>query len=202
MQVLSTLIAAERELESSDYRDVIAALKEEQLVGEAILPHYQGRIKELEALIAKHGIVTLPDREMRIRLASEAESAATPAPNMRPPRLYGNTGEMGEFVLLLRVPGEAGEEQEVVLSHPIALQEVERYTFRSPGQATAYFCGYTRLTELRADTERLLGDDFDLQAYHDFILAQGLLPPVLLRQAVLQEFIGSRVARREAVSRG
>jgi len=308
MQALSALIASERGLESSDYRDVIAELKKEQFVGEAILPHYQERIKQLERLIQQHGVVTLPDREMRIRLASEAESAATPAPNMRPPRLFGNTGEMGEFVLPLRIPGEAGEEEvgfddftyeaaswtltvhegrpghelqfasivemgvsqarvafafnsvnvegwalyqeaemkpfmplegqlislqhrllraarafldpglqlgaidreeafrvlehEVVLSHPMAMQEVERYTFRSPGQATAYFCGYTRLTELRADTERLLGDAFDKQAYHDFILAQGLLPPELLRQAVMQNFVGPKVAMQKETSRG
>ena len=54
--------------------------------------------------------MTLPQRAARIRLASEAESAATPAPNMRPPRLIGNKGEIGEFVLPLRVPtaGAAG----------------------------------------------------------------------------------------------
>ena len=32
-----------------------------------------------------------------VRVASPAESAQTPAPNMQPPRLLGNTGEQGEF---------------------------------------------------------------------------------------------------------
>ena len=47
---------------------------------------------------------------MQIKLASEAESAAIPAPNMRPPRMIGNTGELGTFVLPLRIPGEPGKQ--------------------------------------------------------------------------------------------
>jgi len=54
-----------------------------------------------------------------------------------------------------------------------------------PGQATAYFYGYTKLVELRAAAERALGSRFDPLAFHDTILAQGLLPPDLLRKAVL-----------------
>lgn len=42
---------------------------------------------------------------------------------------------------------------------------------------------------LWADVERILGDRFDRRAYHDFLLAQGLLPPALLRAAVFQEFV-------------
>jgi len=243
--------------------------------------------------------VTLPEREMRIRIASEAESANTPAPNMRPPRLIGNTGEMGEFVLPLNNPappgtkeaqlkyddftfeaaswtltvheGRPGHElqfasmietgvstaraifafnsvnvegwalyaekvmqpyepldgqlialqarlqraarafldpelqmgkitkeeahriltQEVCLSEAMANQEVERYTFRAPGQATAYFYGYTRLMQLRADVEKAQGASFNQEQYHDFILSQGLLPPDLLRKAVMAQFVTS-----------
>ena len=79
--------------------------------------------------------------------------------------------------------------EEVVQSEGMALQEVERYTFRSPGQATSYFCGYTRLMELRTEVERLMGPKFDRQKYHDFLLAQGPLPPALLRKAVLEELV-------------
>ncbi len=43
--------------------------------------------------------------------------------------------------------------------------------------------------ELRAETERALGPKFDRQKYHDFLLAQGLLPPALLRQAVFEDFV-------------
>jgi uncharacterized protein (DUF885 family) len=231
---------------------------------------------------------------MRLRMASEAESAAVPAPNMHPPRLIGNTGQMGEFVLPLRIPGKGGKtlefddfthageswtltahegrpghelqfshlveggisiaraifafnsvnvegwalyaeaemrpyepldgqlfalqnllmraaraildpglqrgtisqeeayrvlEQEVVVSHALATEEVERYTFESPGQAPSYFCGYQRLMEMRTATERALGARFDRQRYHDFVLGQGLVPPSLLRQAVSEEFV-------------
>jgi uncharacterized protein (DUF885 family) len=79
--------------------------------------------------------------------------------------------------------------EDVGLSEGLALSEVERYTFRSPGQATTYFVGYTRLMELRAEVERILGKKFDRRKLHDFLLAQGLLPPKLLRQAVYDEFI-------------
>ncbi len=294
MQALAPLVAQQRGFEATDYRDVIRELKKEQLVGEAILPHYQQRIKDLEELIRRERVVTLPERDMRMRLASEAESAALPAPNLRPPRLIGNTGEMGEFVLPLRIPDESGEtigmddftleaaswtltahegrpghelqfasmveaglstaravfafnsvnvegwalyaeaemkpylpldgqlislqsrlaraaraildpglqmgmvtrdeafrllEEDVVLSHAMALQEVQRYTFRLPGQATSYFYGYTRLMELRAEVERTLGSSFDRLRFNDYILSQGLLPPALLRKAVLEEFV-------------
>jgi len=70
-------------------------------------------------------------------------------------------------------------------------EETERYMFRAPGQATSYFCGYQRLMELRTDVERLAGGRFDRLAYHDFVLAQGLLPPRLLREAVMNEFLPS-----------
>ncbi len=278
----------------TDYHDVIRALKAKQLTGDAILPHYQRRIADMEELIRKNHLVTLPDRAMRIQLATEAESATQPAPNMRPPRLIGNTGEMGTFMLPLRALGPDGKVQayddftfeaaswtlvahegrpghelqfaamvekgvslaraifafnsvnvegwglyaeaimkpylpldgqliglqhrlmrasrafldpglqlgtitrdeamrilqdEVMLSQPMANQEVERYTFRAPGQAPSYFCGYTRLMELRTEAERTLGPRFDAQKYHDFILSQGLLPPTLLKKAVREQFL-------------
>jgi uncharacterized protein (DUF885 family) len=80
-------------------------------------------------------------------------------------------------------------QKEVGLSNPMASQEVERYTFRSPGQATSYFYGMTRLLQLRQDVEKAMGKNFDQQKYHDFILAQGLLPPDLLRKAVFTNFV-------------
>ncbi|WP_164928547.1 DUF885 domain-containing protein [Gloeobacter violaceus] len=300
MQVLAPQVAKAKGYRSTDYRDVIRELKKEQLVGEAILPHYQERLGQIEQIIRREKLVTLPDRPARIRLASAAESAATPAPNMRPPRLLGNKGEQGEFVLPLNIPAPPGapagktervddfthaaaswtltahearpghelqfaslvekgvstaraiyafnstnaegwalyseaitlpfmppegqlislqarlqraarafldpglqagtvtrEEamrvltQDVVLSAPFANQEVERYTFRAPGQATSYFYGYTRLNELRKDAEQQMGSRFDAQKFHDFILAQGLLPPALLRKAVMEQFVNS-----------
>ena len=63
--------------------------------------------------------------------------------------------------------------EDVVLSDPMATQEVDRYTFRAPGQATSYFYGYTRLLEIRKETEQKLGPKFQPRAFHDFILARG-----------------------------
>jgi hypothetical protein len=123
MQQLAQVVAKEKGFQQTDYRDVIRELKKKQLVGEAILPHYQKRIKEIEDIIRTKHLVTLPQREMRIRLASEAESANIPAPNMRPPRLIGNTGEMGEFVLPLSIPAAPGS--------PEATQKFDDFTFEA-----------------------------------------------------------------------
>jgi uncharacterized protein (DUF885 family) len=83
-------------------------------------------------------------------------------------------------------------EQDVLLSHAFAQEEVERFTYRSPGQANSYFYGYTKLIGLRKDTETALGAKFNQKKFHDFILAQGLLPPDLLRQAVMEHFVPSQ----------
>jgi hypothetical protein len=295
MLVLAALVAEARDLPSADYRDVIRELKKDQLVGDAMLKHYTKRIEQVEAIIARERVVTLPEREMRLRVASEAEAAIIQAATIRWPQLLGEAAEVGEIILPLRRPstggsadqaiddftftaaswslvvheGRPGHElqmaamlergvskaraffalnstnaegwalyaesemkpflpldaqlvslqhrllraarafldpglqlnqvtreqamriltEEVVISVPLAEQELERYTSRAPGQATSYFCGYSRLLELRADAERLLGESFDRQAFNDFILDQGLLPPALLRKAVLQEFV-------------
>jgi uncharacterized protein (DUF885 family) len=83
-------------------------------------------------------------------------------------------------------------ENDVVMSHAMATQEVERYTFRSPGQATSYFYGYIRLLEIRKETEAALGAKFNQKKFHDFILSQGLLPPNLMRKAVMEDFVPSQ----------
>lgn len=79
--------------------------------------------------------------------------------------------------------------KDVGLSEPMARQELDRYTLNSPGQATAYFYGYTRILQLRAETQAALGDRFDRKAFNDFLIAQGLLPPDLLAEAVRTRFI-------------
>jgi uncharacterized protein (DUF885 family) len=87
-------------------------------------------------------------------------------------------------------PAQAYEvlEKDVCLSHAFAKEEVERFTYRSPGQANSYFYGYTRLLSLRKEVEKALGPKFDPKAFHDFVLGEGLLPPQLMRDAVLEEF--------------
>jgi len=77
-------------------------------------------------------------------------------------------------------------ENDVVCSRAFATEEVERFTFRMPGQAVSYFDGFTRLLEIRQAAEQALGPKFDAMKFHDFVLSQGLLPPALLRKAVLE----------------
>ncbi|HMD74509.1 MAG TPA: DUF885 domain-containing protein [Steroidobacteraceae bacterium] len=83
-------------------------------------------------------------------------------------------------------------EKDVVLSHAFAKEEVERFTYRAPGQANSYFYGYTRLLALRKEAESALGARFDAMRFHDFLLAQGLLPPDLMRKAVFEDFVPSQ----------
>jgi uncharacterized protein (DUF885 family) len=78
---------------------------------------------------------------------------------------------------------------EVALSESDAKGEVERYTYRAPGQAAAYFYGYMTLRELRERAKLALGAKFGEKAYHDFILSQGLLPLNLMAEAIQEEFI-------------
>jgi uncharacterized protein (DUF885 family) len=80
-------------------------------------------------------------------------------------------------------------EKDIGISHALAKEEVERFTYRGPGQANSYFYGLTRLLELRKDTEAALGAKFDARKFHDFILLQGLLPPDLMHKAVMEEFV-------------
>jgi hypothetical protein len=296
MQQIAGKIAKERGWTATDYREVIRELKKDQMVGDAILPQYQKTLKDIEEIIRREKLVTLPARQARIRLATAAETAQQPAPHMDAPPLLNNTGQQGEFVLPLNVPTAPGSAEtkkiddftyiastwtltahearpghelqfaslvergvstarslyafnstnvegwglyaeyitkpfmpldgqlvslqlrlmraarafidpelqsgkltpedamriltkDVVLSDAFANTEVERYTFRSPGQATSYFYGYTRLLELRRDVEAKMGKKFDAMAFHDFILSQGLLPPNLLRKAVMADFV-------------
>jgi len=301
MEALAPLVAKEKGLTVTDYRGVLRELKKQQITGEAILPFFQKRIQALEEIIRREKIVSLPERPLKFRLASEAESVTVPAPHMQPPRLIGNTGEMGEFILPLRIPGKQGDNklalddftydafswpvtahegrpghdlqfasliengvskaraifavngvnvegwalyaeaevkpylpldgqlaalqsrlaraaraildpslqrgtvtreeamrvlrEDVGLSEGLALQEVQRYTFLAPGQAACYFAGYIRLMELRAEVERILGPKFDRRRFHDFLLAQGVLPPKLLRQAIYDTFIPQEKSR-------
>ncbi len=304
MMPIAVEIAKERHLPSSDYRDVIRELKKQQIVGDAILPFYENRLKDIEKIIVEHQIVTLPTRPAKIRIASAAETAEQPAPHMQPPPFMHNTGQKGVFVLPLNIPAKAGEastqqyddftydaaswsliahearpghelqfdsmldhgvslarvkyafnstnvegwglyaeyltkpympldgqlvslmfrlqraarafldpelqagkvtreeakqllENDVCLSPPFAEEEVERFTYRAPGQANSYFYGYTKLIQLRKDTFAALGAKIDLRKFHDFILAQGLLPPDLLRETVMNDFIPSQKSQAQ-----
>lgn len=293
--ITAALVAREHKLADADYRAVIKALKQQQIPVGQVMPLYAERLTQIEAAVREHHIVSLPQRPALIRLATPAENARQPAPHMNPPRLIGNTGEYGEFVLTTGLPPDAngktlvfddfthqagswtltahearpGHElqfakmletgvstaravfafnsvnaegwalyaeaemqpyepldgqlfalqarmqraarafldpmvnlgeispagvvsflmEEVGLSEGMATQEMQRYTFRDPGQATSYFYGYQRLMETRQAAEVALRHKFNRQAFNDFILAQGLVPPALLRKAVKEEFV-------------
>ena len=300
MQALGVTIAKQRGLSSSDYRDVVRELKKERIPNEQLLAVYHERLKSIEDILRERHLITLPQRDAVIRFASTAESAAVPAPHMSPPRLIGNHGEQGEFVLPTSNPNaESGAEMddfnyqaitwaltahearpghelqfdamlehgvstaravfafnsanvegwglyaeafmkpylspegqlgvleqrllrsarafldpmlnlgmmqpedakhflmnEVMLSEPMAKQEVDRYTFTAPGQATSYFFGYSKLEALRGKAELALGSRFAAQSYHDFIIGQGLLPPRLLEKAVMDDYVPAQQQQR------
>ena len=296
MQLLAQRIAHERGQKDADYRALIQQLKAQPIAKQNVEASYREVNVQIEQIITRERIVSLPQRPMVMRLATAAENAAQPAPHFLPPPLHGNTGEQGQFVLTTGMPGEDQEQafddfnypavrwtlsahegrpghelqhsalidhgvsmarsffsfnsvniegwalyaeaemlpfepleaqlialqfrllraaramldpmlnlgmiereqankvlkHEVVLSEAMARQELDRYTFHAPAQATSYFYGYSRLQALRAEAELVLGDRFDRKAFNDFLLAQGMLPPGLLDSAVREEFIPAR----------
>ena len=300
MEALAPLVAAEKSYDTRDYRQVIALLKQDgALDGDELLEHYYDVLREIEAIIVRENLVTLPERDAGIRIATEAETAVQPAAHLDIPRLLGNTGEYPFFVIPKLTQNEDGSWQQTddtyvagswtLTAHEarpghemqfssviesgvsiaralfalnsanvegwglyaeaivrpylpleaqlISLQyrliragrmfldpmlnlgmiapeeakrliiddmavgeswaqnEIERYTYRIPGQATAYYYGYSKMQALRTQTELRLRDRFDQQAFHDFVLAQGILPPDLLKEAVVNEFVPAQLSR-------
>lgn len=80
-------------------------------------------------------------------------------------------------------------ENDVGVSKAMAKQELDRYMFNAPGQAGSYFYGYSRILELRMQTELALGAKFDRLAFNNFLIDQGMLPPDLLGKAVREQFV-------------
>ncbi|MCD9095460.1 DUF885 domain-containing protein [Luteimonas fraxinea] len=300
MQQLAPLVAKEKGIDATDYREVIAALKRDTIPNARLEASYREVIDAIDPIIERENIVDVPQREMQMRLGSDAESAAQPAPHFRPAPLVGNTGQQGTFVLPVGNPGGTGDDaayddfnfdavrwtlsahegrpghelqftamvergvslarsmfafnsvnvegwalyaeaelvpyepldgqlialqfrllraaramldpmlnlgtidreragrvltEEVMLSPAMARQELDRYTFNAPGQATSYFYGYTRILELRMRTELALGAKFDRRAFNNFLLDQGLLPPDQLAEAVETVFIPAQQRR-------
>ncbi len=292
MKALARQIAKARGWQDASLLGVVRKLKAEQIPQDKVLEVYQSRLADIEAIIRREGIVTLPKRAAAIRLATEAEAAAVPASFMNPPQLINNTGQYGEFVLVQSNPSLGAEAQmddwshdaitwaltvhearpghemqfaslvengtslaralfafnsanvegwglyaeaimhehlppegqlfslytrllraarmfldplvntgaisrddaerflveQCAMSRAMAASEADRYAFRMPGQATAYYYGYLNLMRLRTEVELALGEGFDQKAFHDFVISQGLLPPDLLRRAVLETF--------------
>ncbi|KQM64001.1 MULTISPECIES: DUF885 domain-containing protein [unclassified Sphingomonas] len=109
MIALAPRVAADKGLTPGSYVDVIRQLKRGSIPDDRIEASYAEVNRTIEAAIRRERIVTLPQRPMKMRLASAAESAAQPAPHMEPPPLLGNKGEYGTFVLPVGVPGKGPE---------------------------------------------------------------------------------------------
>lgn len=58
----------------------------------------------------------------------------------------------------------------------VARSEADRYCYSMPGQATTYRYGCQKLMDFRDEVEKEMGDKFNLQSFHDAIIAYGLLP--------------------------
>jgi uncharacterized protein (DUF885 family) len=117
MRSVARQIAAKRGWENGDLMHVMKELKKDQIPQDKILEVYMERLAAIEDMIREHDIVTLPDRNASIRLATEAESASIPAPFMSPPQLIGNTGQYGEFVLVQKNPSMGDDAQMDDWSH-------------------------------------------------------------------------------------
>lgn len=66
--------------------------------------------------------------------------------------------------------------EKVGISAASARIELERVKFLRPTADIAYFAGYLRLVELRAESERALGPAFEPREYHEAFLSRGFIP--------------------------
>ena len=82
-----------------------------------------------------------------------------------------------------RAEGEACFRENSALSELNIQTEVTRY-IGWPGQALGYKIGEITIRELRSEAEAVLGEGFDIRAFHDLVLAEGAVPLSLLEERV------------------
>lgn len=99
MDALAPQVAAKFGFAATDYNGVLAELKKQTIPNDQIEDYYRTINSQIEEKMVAAGISSLPDTPLQMRLATPAEAAAQPAPHMSPPRLIGNTGEQGQFIL-------------------------------------------------------------------------------------------------------
>ena len=68
-------------------------------------------------------------------------------------------------------------------SEAAIVSEIERY-MATPGQALSYKIGQLKIQELRSKATRILGDKFNIKAFHDQVLNSGSLPLVILEKKI------------------
>jgi uncharacterized protein (DUF885 family) len=95
---------------------------------------------------------------------------------------YGWSVEQAESCLL---------ENSALAPHNVRT-EIARYV-SWPGQALAYKTGELLIRQLRAEAEAALGEDFDIRAFHDHLLADGGMPLAAL-EARMRAWIEARKA--------
>ena len=92
-------------LADTDKSSLIRSLKAQPIAQDKVEASYREVNAQIEQIVARERIVSLPTRPMVMRLATPAENAASPAPHFQPPPLRDNTGEQGQFVLTGGMPG-------------------------------------------------------------------------------------------------
>ncbi|HVH42065.1 MAG TPA: DUF885 family protein, partial [Labilithrix sp.] len=273
-----------------DYKAVLRAHKAKKVSDADLVSLYEKRVADIEAIVRRESLLTLPARPVRVRLATAGETAQTPAPTLDVQALFKKEETLA-FVIPVAGPPRPGETSaayddfaypaiswslaahearpghelqfsilkerglslprtlfafnaaniegwglyaesivypfmpedgqlsalrtralrearaflavglhegkitldearrvladDLVFGDGVVREELDRYTFRDPAQATAYFFGLEKLRALRAEVEAKQGKSFDTRAFHDAVLGAGLLPPDMLREAVL-----------------
>lgn len=292
MERLAARIARARAIKPPTVSAVLAALKAEQRTGDALLTLYQKRLQDIETILRRERLVTLPEVPVRVRLSTQGETANNPSPTIDVQALFKKDATIDFLLPLAALPREGerptdlaytdfsfeaaswsitahearpGHEMqfsvlkrqglslsrtlfafnsanvegwglyaewllapffpdegqlatlrfralrearafldpglhegtltldqarrvlsdELGFSGGVVRQELDRYTHDAPTQAATYFYGYRALRDLRTEAERQLGPRFAPLAFHDAILAAGLLPPELQRAQVM-----------------